>query len=74
MSTTSWPPGLVPLHVGADHPALLALTLVLAFGPFVLLGVVMWRRRRLEEHDGTPAEASGDGTTDDADDAAQRER
>ena len=37
---------MVPLHMGALHPVEQALTIVLAFGPFVLLGIVMWRRRR----------------------------
>jgi hypothetical protein len=37
------------LHMGALHPYETALTLVLAFGPFVLLAVVLWLRSR--EHD-----------------------
>ena len=37
---------VVPLHLGSLHPYGQALTVVLAFGPFVLLGIVMWRRRR----------------------------
>ncbi len=36
----------VPLHLGALHPVETALTLVLAFGPFVLLGIVIAVRRR----------------------------
>jgi uncharacterized iron-regulated membrane protein len=32
--------------MGALHPIEQLLTLLLAFGPFVLLGVVMWVRRR----------------------------
>lgn len=44
-------PLLAPLlvvvqHLGALHPFETGLTLVLAFGPFVLLGVVVWVRRR----------------------------
>ena len=35
--------------MGALHPFEQALTLLLAFGPFVVLGVVVWRRTR---HDG----------------------
>lgn len=35
---TSW-------HMGALHPYEQALTLLLAFGPFVVLGLVVWRRR-----------------------------
>ena len=34
------------LHMGALHPVEQALTLLLAFGPFVLLGIVIWVRRR----------------------------
>jgi hypothetical protein len=39
-------PQLVALHLGALHPVERALTLVLAFGPFVLLGIVIAIRRR----------------------------
>jgi hypothetical protein len=40
-------------HMGALHPFEQALTLLLAFGPFVVLGVVVWLRRREDrvEHD-----------------------
>lgn len=37
---------MVPLHMGALHPIEQWLTLILAFGPFLLLGVVLWLRRR----------------------------
>ena len=37
---------LVGLHLGPLHPAEQALTLLLAFGPFVLLGIVILVRRR----------------------------
>lgn len=37
------------LHMGALHPVEQALTLFLAFAPFVLLAAVVWWRRR---HDG----------------------
>ena len=37
-----------PLHLGALHPMEQALTLVLAFGPFVVLGVVIAVRRHRE--------------------------
>lgn len=40
---------MIPLHMGALHPYEQALTLLLAFGPFVGLGIVMWRRSK--EHD-----------------------
>jgi hypothetical protein len=38
--------GIVPLHFGALHPFEQALTLTLAFGPFVVLGAVIWWRQR----------------------------
>ncbi len=37
---------MIPWHMGALHPAEQALTIVLAFGPFVLLGAVIVIRRR----------------------------
>lgn len=37
---------LPALHMGSLHPFEQALTLVLAFGPFVLLAAVIWWRRR----------------------------
>ena len=36
---------MIPLHLGALHPVEQWLTLLLAFGPFVVLGLVIWRRR-----------------------------
>ena len=36
------------LHMGALHPVEQALTLLLAFGPFAVLGVVVLVRRRQE--------------------------
>ena len=33
------------LHLGALHPVEKWLTLVLAFGPFLLLGLVVWWRQ-----------------------------
>jgi hypothetical protein len=41
-------PELVALHLGALHPYEKVLTLVLAFGPFVVLGAVIAVRRRHE--------------------------
>ncbi len=38
-------------HMGALHPFEQALTLLLAFGPFVVLGVVVWLRRRADARD-----------------------
>ena len=37
---------MVLMHMGALHPFEQALTLLLAFGPFVVLGIVVWLRRR----------------------------
>jgi hypothetical protein len=39
------------LHLGSLHPVEQALTLLLAFGPFVALGVVILVRRRREADD-----------------------
>ena len=39
---------LPPLHLGALHPLEQALVLALAFGPFLVLGVVVALRRRQE--------------------------
>jgi hypothetical protein len=36
-------------HMGALHPYEQALTLLLAFGPFLVLGLVVWRRRREDD-------------------------
>ena len=40
-------------HMGALHPYEQALVLVLAFGPFVLLALVIWitRRRNTDDSD-----------------------
>ncbi len=35
-------------HLGALHPVEQAATLLLAFGPFVVLGVVIYRRRKAD--------------------------
>ena len=39
-------PHLTALHMGALHPFEQALTLILAFGPFVVLGGVILHRRK----------------------------
>ena len=50
-------PLLVGQHMGALHPYETVLTLVLAFGPFVVLGVVIAvRRRGAGPEDGSPSE------------------
>ena len=58
---------VLPLHLGALHPVEQALTLLLAFGPFLLLGVVIAVRRRQDA-----AEDAADGVPEDV--RAQRER
>lgn len=40
------PPVVNPWHMGALHPYEQVLVLVLAFGPFVALGIVVWLRAR----------------------------
>lgn len=42
---------LVPLHLGSLHPVEKVLTLVLAFGPFLLLGAVIALRRRQDRRE-----------------------
>ena len=44
-------PAMTPLHMGALHPVEQALTLLLAFGPFVVLGIVIVVRRRAERRE-----------------------
>ncbi len=39
---------MTPLHLGALHPVEQIATIVLAFGPFVVLGIVIMVRRRAE--------------------------
>lgn len=39
------------LHLGALHPVEAVAVYLLAFGPFVLLAVVVWRRRREDQRD-----------------------
>jgi hypothetical protein len=59
---------LLPLHLGALHPAETVLTLVLAFGPFLVLGAVIAVRRR---HDRLEDEREA---REQAREQAQRER
>ncbi|GAA1944238.1 hypothetical protein [Nocardioides hwasunensis] len=37
-----------PLHMGALHPFEQLLTVLLAFGPVVVLAIVVWRRTRAD--------------------------
>lgn len=62
---------VLPLHLGALHPVEQALTLLLAFGPFLLLGVVIAVRRRQDAAEDVD-EGAADGVAEDV--RAQRER
>jgi hypothetical protein len=42
---------VILLHLGPLHPAEQILTLLLAFGPFVLLGLTIWVTRRRNRSD-----------------------
>jgi len=56
-------PDLIAMHMGALHPFEKALTLLLAFGPFLVLGSVVAIRRRHESDDETaqqPVQLSAD--------------
>jgi hypothetical protein len=46
------------MHMGALHPVEQALTIALAFGPFVVLGIVVAVRRRQDR--ASPAEDQRD--------------
>jgi hypothetical protein len=54
MDVTVW---LTALHMGALHPHEKALTVALAFGPFLLLAaVIVVRRRQERREDADPAQ------------------
>jgi hypothetical protein len=55
-------PAIVALHLGALHPYEKVLTLVLAFGPFLVLGIVIAVRRR---HDLAEERAEAQGAEPD---------
>jgi hypothetical protein len=42
---------MIPWHLGAMHPFEQVLTLLLAFGPFLVLGVVIAVRKRAERRE-----------------------
>lgn len=44
---------MIPFHLGALHAYEQGLTLLLAFGPFVVLGVLVWLRRREDAAEGS---------------------
>ncbi len=52
---------LVALHLGALHPVEQVLTLLLAFGPFVVLGAVIAVRRRHERATEDTSATDGSG-------------
>lgn len=58
---------MAALHLGALHPYEQALTLLLAFGPFVVLGVVIWLRRREEAESRSGGSSTHDPRRDEAD-------
>jgi hypothetical protein len=45
---------VIPLHLGTLHPVEQALVLLLAFGPFVVLGVVVRHQRRRDAEQDEP--------------------
>lgn len=47
---------MTPLHLGSLHPVEQVLTIVLAFGPFVLLGGVIVYQRRKDAREEAEAE------------------
>lgn len=51
---------MVPMHMGALHPVEQALTVALAFGPFVVLGIVIAVRRRQDRAADVEAESQRD--------------
>ena len=67
MATMPLPTPPPPLHLGALHPVEQALVYLLAFGPFLVLAVVVVVRRRGERREDRLGDRSGN-------DAAQRDR
>ena len=51
---------MIPLHMGALHPVEQLLVLVLAFGPFLALGLVIWVRRRADRREDSPVDSPVD--------------
>ncbi|WP_182920273.1 hypothetical protein [Nocardioides cavernaquae] len=53
---------MLPLHIGSDHPLGMAVLILLAFGPFLLAGAVVFVvRRRDTAAEQQELNASGDG-------------
>lgn len=58
--------GLLPLHLGGLHPYERYLVFAIAFGPFVLLGIVVFvQRRRADAADAAEAPRRDDDEGDD---------
>ena len=61
---------MIALHLGALHPYERVLVLILAIGPFVILGIAIWVRARqdraaaLAEEAGEQRRESSDGLSD----------
>jgi hypothetical protein len=51
---------MILLHMGALHPYEKVATLVLAFGPFLLLGLVIYLRRRQDAREDEDEDAQRD--------------
>ncbi len=51
---------VLPLHMGALHPFEQLLVVLLAFGPFVALGIVIAVRRRQDRREEEQAQAQRD--------------
>jgi hypothetical protein len=62
--------GPVPLHLGTLHPLEQLLTFVIAFGPFVVLGLVVRRQRRRDADAAEGADAVELGDTEKTEDTA----
>ncbi len=52
---------MTPWHLGTLHPVEQVLTIVLAFGPFVLLGAVIFIQRRKDAREDAEDETSHNG-------------
>ncbi|MFC4785410.1 hypothetical protein ACT8ZV_13105 [Nocardioides sp. MAHUQ-72] len=64
-------PPVTPLHMGALHPVEQLLTVLLAFGPFLLLAAVVVVRRRQDRAGSAREQAPGEPARDEQ---VQRDR
>ncbi|MGA9658568.1 MAG: hypothetical protein WBQ60_05680 [Asticcacaulis sp.] len=60
-------------HLGALHPFEQLLTVLLAFGPFLVLGIVVWRRRKADAAEERSA-AVRDAGSEEPEDASRTAR